>query len=168
MYRKWYNNGLITLRRRWTRIDEPVRKAFADYFSVDRFHTFSESIDLEIQAMAGRTGPLEPSVVRRGLYAEQLERYLDLFPNHQLLVLDSADLRQRLPETLTRVVEFLGLREHDWQKLDNKRSASNANYRELKSQYESPISVECRRRLEGFFRPHNKRLYDLLGRDFSW
>jgi hypothetical protein len=31
-----------------------------------------------------------------------------------------------------------------------------------------PMDPGTRRRLEGFFAPHNERLYDLLSTDFGW
>jgi hypothetical protein len=31
-----------------------------------------------------------------------------------------------------------------------------------------PMDPALRQRLEGFFEPHNKRLYEYLGRDFGW
>jgi hypothetical protein len=31
-----------------------------------------------------------------------------------------------------------------------------------------PMDLATRRRLEGFFAPHNERLYDLLNTDFGW
>jgi len=30
------------------------------------------------------------------------------------------------------------------------------------------MKPETRRRLQEFYAPHNRRLYDLLGRDFGW
>jgi hypothetical protein len=38
--------------------------------------------------------------------------------------------------------------------------AGNATY--------EPMDPGTRRRLEGFFAPHNERLYDLLNTDFGW
>jgi hypothetical protein len=31
-----------------------------------------------------------------------------------------------------------------------------------------PMDPATRRRLVGFFKPHNRRLYEYLGVDFSW
>jgi hypothetical protein len=53
------------------------------------------------------------SYVRRGLYAEQLERWLRFFPREQLLVLRSEDLAGEPQTTYAAVLEFLGLGPHD-------------------------------------------------------
>ncbi|MCW8141159.1 MAG: sulfotransferase [Planctomycetota bacterium] len=46
---------------------------------------------------------------RKGLYAEQLERYLALFPREQVLLLQSEALRQDARPHLRRAFEFLGV-----------------------------------------------------------
>jgi len=49
----------------------------------------------------------EFSYVERGLYGEQLERALELFPREQLLVLQAEDLRSRPVDALGAVAQFL-------------------------------------------------------------
>jgi hypothetical protein len=52
------------------------------------------------------------SYVRRGRYAEQLDRWLRWFPRDQLLILRSEDLAASPGETYARVLDFLGLAAH--------------------------------------------------------
>jgi hypothetical protein len=47
--------------------------------------------------------------VRLSAYAEQLERYRDVFPAEQLLVIGYDDLIRRTPQTLARICRFLGI-----------------------------------------------------------
>jgi hypothetical protein len=44
-----------------------------------------------------------------GCYALQLEQYLAFFPQEQIMVVDSADLRARKGQTLARIFAFLGV-----------------------------------------------------------
>lgn len=47
--------------------------------------------------------------VRLSAYAEQLERYRDVFPSEQLLVVGYDDLIRRTADTLARICTFLGI-----------------------------------------------------------
>ena len=93
----------------------------------------------------------------RGRYAEQLERWLAVFPAEQLLVVPSDDLSDDSAGTHARVLEFLDARPH---RLDSYP-------RVYERQYE-PMSPETRERLAAEFEEPNRRLYELLGRDLGW
>ena len=93
----------------------------------------------------------------RGRYAEQLERWLAVFPREQLLVVPSEDLLLEPERTHARVLEFLGADAH---RLDSYP-------RVFERQYE-PMRPETRSRLAEEFAEPNRRLYELLGRDLGW
>ena len=93
----------------------------------------------------------------RGRYAEQLERWLAVFPREQLLVLASEELAAEPGSTYARVLEFLGVRGQD---LDE--------YPPIYAQQYPEMSSGLRRRLAEYFAEPNRRLYELLGRDFGW
>jgi hypothetical protein len=93
----------------------------------------------------------------RGRYAEQLERWLAVFPREQLLILPSADLGGEPERTHTQVLDFLGAAPH---RLD-------AYPRVYERQYEA-MSPETRERVAAEFEAPNRRLYELLGRDLGW
>jgi len=93
----------------------------------------------------------------RGLYAEQIERWLEVFPREQLLVLPSEDLGGDPDGTYARVLEFIGAGPHH---LD-------AYPRVFERQYE-PMRPDTRSRLAGEFAEANERLYALLGRNLGW
>jgi hypothetical protein len=93
----------------------------------------------------------------RGRYAEQLERWLAVFPREQLLILPSEDLGGEPERTHARVLDFLGAVPH---RLD-------AYPRVYERQYEA-MSPETRERVAAEFEAPNRRLYELLGRDLGW
>jgi hypothetical protein len=93
----------------------------------------------------------------RGRYAEQLERWLAVFPREQLLILPSEDLGGEPERTHARVLDFLGAAPH---RLD-------AYPRVYERQYEA-MSPETRERLAAELEAPNRRLYELLGRDLGW
>jgi hypothetical protein len=97
------------------------------------------------------------SYLARGRYAEQLERWLEHFDREQLLVLSAEDLFAE-PATVVRESQaFLGL------ELETPRDLSARNARTY-----APIAAETRAELNRAFEPHNRRLYELVGRDFGW
>jgi hypothetical protein len=93
----------------------------------------------------------------RGRYAEQLERWLAVFPRERLLILPSEDLGGEPERTHARVLDFLGAAPH---RLD-------AYPRVYEREYEA-MSAETRKRLAAEFEAPNRRLYELVGRDLGW
>jgi hypothetical protein len=93
----------------------------------------------------------------RGLYAEQLDRWLAVFPREQLLIVPSEDLLEQPRETYARVLEFLGAPPHE---LDSYP-------RIFVREYEA-MDPKTRQRLSARFAEPNARLYELLGRDLGW
>ena len=92
-----------------------------------------------------------------GIYADQLERWFKYFPREQFLILKSEDLYSDPAKTYEQVLDFLGLTKFE---LNLFKAHRKGNY--------SSISVETRKKLIDYFRPHNERLHKLLGRDFGW
>jgi hypothetical protein len=92
----------------------------------------------------------------RGLYAEQLERWLGLFPE-RLLVLPTDDLAERPGETYLRVLGFLGV-----------PARSLSSYPRIFVRDYAGMSPETRRILAERYAEPNRRLYELLGRDLGW
>jgi hypothetical protein len=78
-----------------------------------------------------------------------------------MLVLKSEDFFDDPKGTLMTALEFLDLPEWepDASKLEKKRNAGR---------YEDDMNPQTRRRLEEYFEPHNRRLYEFLGKDFGW
>ena len=98
------------------------------------------------------------SYLSRGLYVDQLLRWSGFFRRDQMLVLRSEDFFERPMETLNQVLAFLGLTKwepEEWEIV-------------LKGEYDGGMNPQTRRRLKGFYRPHNERLYEYLGRDMGW
>lgn len=150
----------------------PVDRAYSHYHHQMRTGGetlgFEEAIEAEeTRLRAERGSTAEPyagpnhrrfSYLSRGLYAEQLARWSDFVDDGRLLVLGSEDFFARPGEALDRVLRHLGL--PDWDPGDSWGTSKKASY--------GKIAPATRRRLEEYFAPHNRRLYDLLGTDFGW
>ena len=93
----------------------------------------------------------------RGRYAEQLERWLAVFPPEQLLIVPSEEMLAEPEQTHARVLEFLGAAPQPLESYP----------RVFERQYE-PMRPETRTRLAEEFAEPNRRLYALLGRELDW
>jgi hypothetical protein len=141
----------------------PVDRAYSHYqMEVGRgkeARSFEEATEEEMTSTEdeGNTVDVRYAYLRRGLYAEQLERFSFFADRDRLLVVKSENLFTRRLEVLDRVLTFLRLPPFE------STLAPPAG----RPTYE-PMDPDTRRRLEGFFAPHNERLYDLLSTDFGW
>ncbi len=93
----------------------------------------------------------------RGLYAEQLERWLDVYPREQLLVVTNDELGERPGETYGSILAFLGAEPHA---LDEYPRVFDRDY--------GPMDEQTRAALAERFAEPNRRLEALLGRELGW
>jgi hypothetical protein len=155
----------------------PVERAYSDYQQVVRkgreTRTFEEAIGAAEKARSsgrggdspereGRAGLDRYGYFSRSIYVDKLLRWSEFFPREQLLVLKSEDFFEHPHQTLKSVLEFLGLPE--WEPEASEIIPRKRN----KGRYEEEMDPATRRRLEEYFEPHNRRLYDYLGVDFGW
>ena len=141
----------------------PVDRAYSHYqMEVRRgkeARSFEEATEEEMISAEGEENALDVryAYLTRGLYADQLERFSFFANRDRLLVVKSENLFTRRLEVLERVIAFLGLPPFESTLAP---PAGNTTY--------EPMDPGTRQHLEGFFAPHNERLYDLLNTDFGW
>ncbi len=142
----------------------PIDRAFSQYQLATRrgfeSESFADAVRIEPDRLAGGDAIAlrRFSYLRRGHYAEQLERWLKHFPRERLLVLKSEELYADPARALDETQEFLGAERHLPQELRHYHA----------SDYETAIDPATRAELRAYFEPHNRRLHELLGRDFGW
>lgn len=93
-----------------------------------------------------------------GLYVYFLEKWMSIFPREQFLILRNEDLSQDPAAVMRQVFEFLEV--PDYQDIQYTRKNTTT--------YPSQIDESLLTRLQEFYRPHNQRLEEFLGRKFSW
>jgi hypothetical protein len=96
----------------------------------------------------------------KGIYVEHLARWSEHFDREQMLILKSEDFFARPQEVLRQVFAFLGLPEWEPDPSVFERKRNSRRYEKMDPQ--------TRRSLEEYFAPHNRRLYEYLGRDLGW
>ena len=151
----------------------PVDRAYSEYnMRLERHRegmTFEDALDCEERRAAGHWdlaardpshvpyGALWHSYAGGGIYADALARWYEFFDPSRMLVLGTGDLGSgEGGHALDSAFEFLGLEPHD------------VGYENHNARQYPAMSPSTRRRLVDFFRPHNARLYEMLGRRFDW
>jgi hypothetical protein len=148
----------------------PVERTYSDYQQVVRkgreTRTFEEALERKRGRPLGGEGYLSKSI-----YVDQLLRWSEFFPREQMLVLKSEDFFDNPKQTLNRTFDFLGLPAWEVQAPEPRDTRDKDKYernKRNKGAYKEEMAPATRRRLEAFFEPHNRRLYDHLGVDFGW
>jgi hypothetical protein len=95
----------------------------------------------------------------RGLYGEQIKRYLDLFPREHIKIIDSNSFFKKTEETLEQIFSFLSI--------DPRYAVRDLRVRN-KGQDERNIPENIVSYLDDFFYQPNQKLYELVDKDFGW
>ena len=154
-------------------VRNPVDRAYSHYQHEVSLGREPLSFEAALAAEEGRTrGEVERLVadprafspawwdhtyVARGLYAEQLERWLAVFPSEQLLSIRSEDLGDQPEATYSELLAFLRAPPH-----------SLPEYPRVFEREYAPMKPDTRRMLEQTFAEPNRRLEGLLGRPLGW
>ena len=149
----------------------PIDRAYSNYILMyqdgDTTKTFEEMIQIAMDEIEKNKSKLNDEVyaadtfyqniLARGFYADQLKIWFEKFQKKQILIIPSEDLALKPDQVLTKVFEFLDL---PYFKI---KDFTRQNKREY-----HPMKDETRKLLVEFYKPHNKKLFDMLGNKFDW
>lgn len=151
----------------------PVDRAYSHYFhEIKRGRenlSFVEAIEREKKRLEGEKDRMlkdgtyysynhhRYSYISRGIYVEQLGRWMNYFRREQFLLLRSEEFYEDPLVIVNRVFEFMGL---EYLEENTFRKYNKASY--------PPMEEATQRRLNEYFRPYNERLEDLTGEHFYW
>jgi hypothetical protein len=166
-------HALVPDARLIVMLRDPVRRAYSHYWHArdkgrellsfeDAIAAESDRIDRDHERLL--RGEIERSeahqffsYLARGRYAEQLERWLRVYPREQLLVLRFEELAKEPLPVLNSSLRFIGLPELDVAKLEARNTRKYP-----------PIDPATAERLRDYFVPHNAALESLLGERVRW
>jgi Sulfotransferase domain len=145
----------------------PVDRAYSDYQMLTRKQR--EALTFEKAIRATKTEHKEhvsfdddSKYLSRGVYVTQLRRWFKFYPREQMLVLKSEDFFEDPLGILKVVLDFLDL--PDWEPEASKGISEMRH----EGDYQQGMHAATRRRLEDYFEPHNRSLYEFLGKDLGW
>jgi hypothetical protein len=162
MFRRFNENNADDIYQQFTRFaDVRQKEAISDLLFTKDFPSFRQAVKDDIERYNTKCDDIEPSFVRRGIYHEQITRYLNYFDLSSFLFLEQNELND---------LQLLSLRLSDFLGVDIGHSilagSIKSNVAEYKIQNEADNSVL--QGLREFYIPHNERLFGIIGRRFSW
>jgi Sulfotransferase domain len=152
---------------------DPVERAYSAYkhelargFETE---TFERALELEDDRLEGQAERMlaDPAYqsfshrhhayLRRGQYAEQLQRLREHFPAEQIHVVDSESFFEQPETTYAGVLDFLEM-----------PHVMPGRFDRWNGRPSSPMSAETRTRLREHFAGHDRVLAELIGREPAW
>lgn len=156
----------------------PVDRAYSDYHlsvrSQKESRTFEEAMNDELQSPVKATPENERSLLLiryllKGMYADHLTVWLEFFRREQLLILKSEDFFREPAASFRKVLNYLELPNWEPKEFAVFKEPGRRSYA---SKYEGgnypSMNPEIRQKLVDFFKPHNRRLYDILQTNLAW
>jgi hypothetical protein len=110
----------------------------------------------EAQCMAD----LHEDGVVRSIYLHQLERWLEVAPAAQVLVIQAELLFKHTTDTMQRVARFLGVRPYTAAEVESFHDAVEGSHH--LGEAKASTCLALKRRMDDFFKPYNARLAVLL------
>ena len=158
MYRDQFEKGKERLIKKEKRpgLRNPL---YYDFFNRKEFPTFDEAIEIELNEIQN-LNRIEPAILRRGLYAEQIKRYLEYFNSDQIQIIGFKELTQTPLEVVNKICHFLQVDEFSNHTLDTKP-------RNVRG-YKSKISEEALQTLSDFYKAPNEELKKMIGHIPEW
>jgi len=152
----------------------PVDRAYSQYFKIveqgrDNL-SFENAIEIESKRIRGEWEKMinnqnyysmeyhNYSYLSAGIYVDKLKLWFNSFDKEKILIIRSEDLYNDPPLIFKKTLKFLNL--PNWEI----RKYEKYNVTDKKPFLESTM----KKKLINYFKPHNERLYQFLGRDFGW
>jgi len=157
-------NKLIILLR------NPVDRAYSHYnheinLGVETL-SFKEAIEIEEKRLSGEVEKIlsdenyysfnhnHYSYLSRGIYVDQIKKWINLFPKNQILIIKSENFYNETQKIYSKVLEFLEL--PNW-KLEKYEKYNIGSYQKM--------NATMKKRLTDLFAQHNQRLYEYLKKE---
>jgi len=152
----------------------PIDRAFSQHnMNVKNdyeINNFSDALKEEPRRIANRIEKMSNDVsyyswnfdlyayLEHGIYVDKIKRWMEVFPKEQFFIIQSEEFLKNPSKIYNNVLEFLGLA--NWEPKEF------VLYK--KREYKEKMNSDLRNELVEYFKPHNKRLYDFLGKSFDW
>lgn len=127
----------------------PIDRAYSHYNMKVRKGRISAPFEKAIQN--------QPSYLNHGKYAWKLERWMKVFPKEQFHIIQSEKLYTQPQKTLKQALTFLEL-----------PSYPLSIYKHYNLGTYADMNPDTRKKLIDYYKPYNRKLYQLLGMRFHW
>lgn len=139
----------------------PNLKMFSTLYK-DGFSTFKHVINQENEWHENGIDVLEPSMIRRGFYVEQIKRWMNYFEEKNFFFLNYEAIKDPISanNTLKDIVSFLGL--------DSSKINIDVSIYHNKRNYSSGIDSNTKNKLTDIYMRNNKNLRQITGLNLQW
>lgn len=158
MYRQMSRNTKLINFFKDLEKSDPRQKIYSFLYK-EKFPTFEECVESEILSLK-KEDNIEPSIVRRGYYKNQIEIYLQFFDKNQFIFIESDELKRRPKKVLRNICYFLNIKKID----DSKMDLGLKHKRE----YESKIYKDTYEKLYNHYLLKNDGLESIVGLNLNW
>ena len=97
------------------------------------------------------------SYLSKGIYANQIQNWLEIFPNNQIHMISTEEMQKNPIETLQKVFKFLDITDYE---IPDPQKQKSADYKKM--------NFETRQKLLKFYQPHNEIFFDIIKQRFEW
>ena len=154
-------------------VRNPIDRAYSE-FNLDvkeeeQEKTFEELINEEITRIekedesilsknyVDKFSPKFRHYLRKGMYYEQLQPWLELFKKNQILIISAEEFENETQEIYNKIFHYIGVSKYQ---IKNTQKARKGNY--------SKMNDHTRELLSKYFKPHNEKFFELIGRRYDW
>lgn len=152
----------------------PIDKIYSTYCQQFSFNEYLSNFEETIQSEIDRMKIFQKSpnkrifnenidsivtcnILRHGIYYNYLKKWFEIFPENQIMVIDSKKLNNDTINCIKEVFNFLNIEEIE---INDVSKINKGNY--------NRIDNKTRDELISFFKPYNKKLNKLLKTNFEW
>ncbi len=144
--------------------------------------SFEEAIKCEEERLVGEREKMQEnenyhsynhrhfSYLARGVYVDQLQDWMNYYPREQFLILKSEDFYSDPAAVLQQTLKFLGIPNEEQCPVNKEYKQYREPHKKGYQNNEKPAKMDpnVREYLVEYFKAHNARLSEFLGRDFEW
>lgn len=163
MHRSFYEkNPMDIINTHYRYYNRDIRKSLSQLLTAGEFPSFEQSVKEDLQRLKGGSKLLEPSYVRKGLYSEQIARWLKWFDRGKFLFFETRDLADA-DNACRQIGTFLNIRLSPVPDHLKNKAMNKGSYSPLTAETENTI-----KKLKEFYYPYNEKLFSILGKRYDW
>jgi hypothetical protein len=156
------NDPKKIIKRHYKHYNPDIKKSLTKLLLEKNFPSFQQAVSDDKNRLDSRDTLLEPSYVRKGLYYEQVIRWLKWFDIRQFLFLESRELSDH-PWVVNKIAEFLDVSIEFGAEVHDNRSLNIGQYPPL-----SDVDIKTMEMLKKIYYPYNEKLFEIIGKRYDW
>lgn len=156
------NRPTEIIERHYQYYNPDIRTSLTALLQAETFPSFEQAVADDIARLENKDPLLEPSFVRKGLYAEQVVRWLERFDMQNFCFIEFRELADPLA-LLKKLEHFLGVKIGPNPTLPDDLRQNAGEYPALSDEDRQTMAM-----LKRLYAPYNEKLFQLIGKRYDW